>query len=212
MMSGPSPRRPVRLLIADDHAIFREGLQLLLGRQPEWQVVGEVGRLEPLKDLVRETAPDLLLIDYHMPGGDASALVAYLKQRYPELKVVVLTGIRTASVLQQLVEVKADAVLLKEACGAELLEHLRTVLAGQRVIPPPVQALLEQADHPLTRREFQILKLICDGLTTQAIADHLALSVGTVHKHRENLQRKLEVRNVAQLIRKAQAMGWLGSA
>lgn len=197
-------------MLADDHGIFRDGLKLLLALQPGWQVVAEVDRLEPLKAQVAACQPDMLLMDYHMPGGDSSAVARYLKQRYPPLRLVMLTGTRTATVLRQLVAIKADAVLLKDGGGAALIAQLHAVLAGQTVIPPEVQALVEQADNPgLTRRELQIVKLICDGLSAAAIAELLALSPKTVDKHRENIMRKLEVHSVAQLIHKVQAAGWL---
>lgn len=195
-------------MLADDHGIFRDGLKLLLALHPEFEVVAEAERHEPLKQLVQTHQPDALILDYQMPGGEGSATVGYLKQRHPGLKVLVLTGTHTAAVLHQLVQAGADAVLLKDGGGAQLLAQLRAVLAGQRVIPPEVAALAGQADHGLTRREFQITQLICDGLSAQAIAELLSLSPKTVDKHRENILRKLEVSSVAQLMRKVQAAGW----
>lgn len=209
LMDAPSRTRTARVVIADDHALFRDGLKLLIECTPGFEVVGEAGSLETLKLLIRHIEPDLLLIDYHMPGGDASALVAYLKQRHPKLKVVAITGVQSAAVLNQLVEVNADAVLLKEGSAAQLIENLQMVMKGARVIPPEVAELLKENENPLTRREFQILRLICDGFSSPAIAENLVLSVGTVNKHRENIQKKLGVNNVAQLIRKAQKAGWL---
>jgi DNA-binding NarL/FixJ family response regulator len=209
LIDPPSRARSARVVIADDHALFRDGLKLLIECTPGLEVVGEASSLESLKPLVRDCEPDLLLIDYHMPGGDTSAVVAYLKQRHPALKIVAITGVQSASVLHQLVEVNADAVLLKAGSAAQLMDHLRLVLQGVRVIPPEVAALLQHSDNPLTRREFQILRMICDGFSSPAIADNLVLSVGTVNKHRENIQKKLNVNNVAQLIRKAQQAGWL---
>ena len=179
-------------MLADDHGIFRDGLKLLLALHPEFEVVAEAERHEPLKQLVQTHQPDALILDYQMPGGEGSATVGYLKQRHPGLKVLVLTGTHTAAVLHQLVQAGADAVLLK-IDGAQA---------------PAASALAGQADHGLTRREFQITQLICDGLSAQAIAELLSLSPKTVDKHRENILRKLEVSSVAQLMRKVQAAGW----
>lgn len=203
-----SPHR-IRVVLADDHAIFRDGLKLLLALEPDFEVVADTSHLDPVKALVREHNAHLLLIDYHMPGGDSSALIGWLKARHPELKVVALTGSRSGVILQQLIDVQADAVLLKDESGAELIAHLRAVLAGRRIIPTDVRTLAQEAEMPLTRRELQITKLICDGLSNTVIADTLALSPKTVDKHRENILRKLEVSNVAQLVHKVHAAGWL---
>ncbi len=198
----------IRVVLADDHAIFRDGLKLLLAMEPGFEVVAEVGDLGELKACVLAHQPDLLLLDYHMPGGDASAMLAYLRQRHPALKLVALTGARSGVVLKQLADARADAVLLKEGRGAELVETLRAVmLQGRTVIPPSVQALMEDAGTGLTRRELQVAKLIGDGLTNKEMADMLALSPKTVDKHRENIMRKLGVSTVAQLLRKVQALG-----
>lgn len=202
---------PVKVLLADDHAVFRDGIKLLLGHEPGFEVVGEVGTLDGLQALVRQLQPDLLLIDYHMPGGDSSALVNHLKHALPALRIVFLTGSSSGQVLKQLSTVQADGILLKDGSGAELMTQLRAVMGGARVIPPAVAELIDQCEGLLTRREMQIVKLICDGLTNADMAGLLWLSPKTVDKHRENLMRKLDVSSVAQLVRKAQALGWLSS-
>lgn len=200
-----------RLLLADDHAIFRDGLKLLLGLEPGFEVVGEVGDLSELMDRVRDLAPDAVVMDYHMPGGDASALMAYLGQRHPGIKRVALTAARSGTVLRQLLDVKADAVLLKDASGAELVECLRAVLIhGRMVVSPEVRRLADEADTDLTRRELQVLKLLYDGLSNQDIAQALSLSTKTADKHREHIMRKMEVNSLAQLFKKVHALGLLG--
>jgi DNA-binding NarL/FixJ family response regulator len=204
-----SPSPATRVVLADDHTLFRDGIRLLLQSQPGYEVVGEVDRLDLLQPMLRETRPDLLLVDQHMPGGDTSALIRHLKHTKAELRIVVLTGSSSGAVLKQLAEVQADAVLLKDGSAASFLVHLKAVMAGQRVIPPDVQALIEQTDGMLTRREMQIVKLICDGQSNAEMADTLSLSPKTVDKHRENLMRKLQVNSVAQLVRKARELGWL---
>jgi DNA-binding NarL/FixJ family response regulator len=197
--------------LADDHGVFRDGIRLLLAHDPAFEVVGEVKELGGLKEAVRLGQPDLLLIDYHMPGGDSCALVNHLKHTLPALRIVFLTGSSSAAVLKQMADVQADAVLLKDGSAAELITHLRSVMAGVRVIPPAVAALIAQCDGLLTRREMQVVKLIGDGLSNAEMAALLALSPKTIDKHRENLMRKLEVNSVAQLLLKAHAMGWLAS-
>jgi DNA-binding NarL/FixJ family response regulator len=199
------------VLLADDHGVFRDGVRLLLARDPAFEVVGEVKELGGLKEAIRIGQPDLLLVDYHMPGGDSCALVNHLKHTLPALRIVFLTGSSSAAVLKQMADVGADAVLLKDGSAVELMTQLRAVMAGARVIPPAVAALIAQCDSLLTPREMQVVKLIGDGLSNADMADVLSLSPKTVDKHRENLMRKLEVSSVAQLVRKAHAMGWLAS-
>lgn len=191
--------------------MFRDGIRLLLAKDPGFVVVGEVRDLGELKETIRLAEPGLLLIDYHMPGGDSCALVNHLKHTQPALRIVFLTGSSSAAVLKQMADVQADAVLLKDGSGADLLAQLRAVMAGARVIPPAVAALIAQSEGLLTRREMQVVKLIGDGLSNAEMATLLSLSPKTVDKHRENLMRKLEVNSVAQLVLKAHAMGWLAS-
>ncbi|GAA0760875.1 response regulator transcription factor [Ideonella azotifigens] len=201
----------VKVLLADDHALFREGLKLLFTRDAGFQVVGEAQDLLGLRDLLRLTQPDLLLIDYHMPGGDSSAVVNHLKHTQPGLRIVFLTGSSAGRVLKQLADAQADGVLLKDSSAADLLANLRAVMQGQRVIPAAVAALMAPGEGLLTRREMQVVKLIGDGLSNAEMGELLSLSPKTVDKHRENLMRKLEVNSVAQLVLKAHALGWLTS-
>ena len=200
---------PAKVVLADDHGVFRDGIRLLLANDPGFEVVGEVHDLGGLKEAIRTCRPDLLLVDYHMPGGDSCALVNHLKHTQPALRIVFLTGSRSAAVLKQMADVQADAVLLKDGGALELMVRLRAVMAGTRVIPPEVAELIAGCEGLLTRREMQIVKLIGDGLSNAEMAALLSLSPKTVDKHRENLMRKLQVSSVAQLVRKAHELGWL---
>jgi DNA-binding NarL/FixJ family response regulator len=197
----------MQIILADDHAIFRQGLALLLQAQPGYRVVAEAERLEGLPQLVQQHKPDLLILDYHMPGGESSAVLAYCKQRDPDLKVIALTGAQSGMAYRQLIDARADAVLLKDATAPELLRCIRDVMAGKTVVPEAVQRQADAVDHGLTPRERQILQLIYQGLATVEVAGQLHLSAKTVDKHRENLMRKLGVSNVVQLIHKARELG-----
>lgn len=196
----------MRIIIADDHAIFRDGLKLLLATRPQIQLVGEAADAGQLKELVAAHQPELLLMDYNMPGGDSGAVLAYLKQRYPALRIVVLTAERAGPLLKHLLDAGADGLLLKEGSGSALLAAIDRVAAGERVVPDNVRGLIEDSQLALTSREFQVLHLICEGWTNSAIAEHFSLSPRTVDKHRENILRKLEVNNVIQLVNKAKEL------
>jgi DNA-binding NarL/FixJ family response regulator len=197
----------MRTIIADDHAIFRDGLKLLLAQCPECRIVAETGDASNLKALVRQHLPDLVIMDYNMPGGDAGEVLAYLKQRHEGLRVLVLTAERSGALLRHLADAGADGLLLKEGSADDMLAAVRAVAGGGKVIPANVRDRIEEADAKLTAREFQVLHLICAGWANSAIAERFALSARTVDKHRENILRKLGVNNVVQLINKAKALG-----
>lgn len=202
---------PIRLLLADDHQIFRDGLKFLLLTFSDIQLVAELSSLTELRSTVKATEPVLLLLDYHMPGGDTGAEIQYLKQRWPALKIIVLTGSQSAQLLQQVAQAGADAVLQKNGDAAELRQAITAVMRGEAFISASVQTLLGTVQLELTPREFQIMQLVCDGLSNAQIAEQLSLSPKTTDKHRENLMRKLGVNNSAQLIRKALLLGILDS-
>jgi len=175
------------------------------------RLVAELSSLTELRSTVKTTEPALLLLDYHMPGGDTGAEIQYLKQRWPALKIIVLTGSQSAQLLHQVAQAGADAVLQKNGDATELRTAIDKVMRGDSYIAPSVQILLDTVSLELTPREFQIMRLVCDGLSNAQIAEQLSLSPKTTDKHRENLMRKLGVNNSAQLIRKALQMGILDS-
>lgn len=201
----------MRIILADDHVIFRDGLKLMLALRPDWQVVGETGDASALRPLVRQLQPDLLIVDYHMPGNNCAAEIAYLKQRHPEIRIVVLTAERSAPLLQQLLAAGADGLLLKDGSGAALLAALERVAAGENTVAASVRELLNDADLGLTSREMQILHLICRGWSNPQIAESMAISPRTVDKHRENILRKFKVNNVVQLANKVRDLNLFSS-
>lgn len=200
------PAANIKILLADDHAIFRQGLKLLLQTQEQYQIVAELGDLGQVLPYLQSDVVDLMILDYHMPGGESSAVLAYCKQRYPEMRIIALTGANSGVIFKQLRDAKADAILQKEGSANQLLDCINQVLAGKQVIPEEVQAQIEACETDLTPRELQILALIYQGLATVEVAEQLSLSAKTVDKHRENIMRKLQVNNVVQLIHKVQLL------
>lgn len=197
---------PVNVLLADDHAIFRDGLRLLLQTLQGYRVVAEASSLQQVMPLMQEHAIDLLILDYYMPSGDSSATLAYCKQRYPGLKAVALTGASSGVVFKQLRDARADAILCKDGPGEDLVRCIERVMSGEQVIPDDVKDRIDACRTGLTAREQQVLRLIYQGFATAEIAVQLNLSFKTVDKHRENVMRKLQVNNVVQLIHKAQSL------
>ncbi|MBV6320402.1 response regulator [Duganella violaceipulchra] len=194
------------ILLADDHAIFRQGLKLLLQSQEGMRVVAEAASLEQVQPALQQQAIDLLILDYHMPGGESSAMLGYCKQRYPKLKVIALTGSQSGIVLKQLRDARADAVLQKDCSGPDLLRCIAQVMDGRTVLSDSVQQQIASCDELLTARELQTVQLIYQGYASIDVASRLNLSAKTVDKHRENVMRKLQVHNVVQLIHKVREL------
>ncbi|MBU1619687.1 MAG: response regulator transcription factor [Gammaproteobacteria bacterium] len=190
----------MQIIIADDHEIFRDGLKLLLGSRPDYDIVSEAENAMDLKEQVQRLQPDLVIMDYHMPGDNSLAVLDYIKKRYPKLKVVLLTGTQSGASLRQLAESRADAVLLKEGSGKAMISTLDQVMAGKRVIHQSVSDRIASVDFSLTQREFQILTLLVLGKPSSSIAEALGVSARTVDKHRENIMKKMDAKNVVQLV------------
>lgn len=201
----------MRIVIADDHQLFREGLRLILSFEPTWEVIAEVNNAQELMSFIKTQQPNLVILDYRMPGGGSVSVLTYIKKRFPEIRVLCLTGVNSASLFQQLLNCGADAVLLKEISAEELLSALRKVATGQQVLSASVQQQLTHEITKLTSREFQIMDLVIQGLTTTEISERLSVSSRTIENHRYSLMKKLEVRNTAELIKFAQHHGLLGN-
>lgn len=201
----------MRIIIADDHTIVRDGLKLLLASAPEYQIVAETGEMMMLKTLTGKHLPDMVILDCNMPGGNCGETLDHIKRNHPQTRVLVLTAERSGAVLRHLAETGADGIMLKEGTGEELLAAIRKVAAGGKVIAPDVKALIDDVDFQITAREFQVLHLICEGWTNAAIAGRFGISVRTIDKHRENILRKMDVTNVVQLINKTKQLGLFGN-
>jgi len=197
------------IVLADDHTIFREGLSLLLDNQVDIQVSAQFSDVISLKRHIQRQQPDVLILDYHLPEGGTLSAIGYLKSRYPELKVIMLTGSHNPAILQKLVASKADAITLKEGSAAQMLETIYRVCRGERVVSDFVHTLLDTLPSNLTNREFQVLTQIALSLSNKEIAQVLSISPKTVDKHRENIMKKLEVNNAVQLVKTATQMGLL---
>lgn len=199
----------MRIVIADDHQLFRQGLRLILSNEPTWEVVAEVDNAEKLISSVKDLQPDLVMLDYRMPGGGALSALDYIKKRYVDIKVIMLTGVQSRALFLQMMAGKADGVLLKEMSAEELVKAVHGVLAGKKVTSAGVKNELGSQAPDLTTREFQVLDLVLEGLSSNDIADRLSLSGKTVENHRYSLMQKLGVKNTVELMRYASHHGLL---
>lgn len=189
----------MNLVIVDDHDIFRQSLALLLNHKGGHQVVGTFSSAESL--LAWDGAvPDLILLDYHIPEQNAWQVMAQLQRHWPEVPVVFLTGTASVAVLRQIVASSAAGVLHKRDSAETILELLAEIGPGRQVVSPEILQQMDEADCGFTARELEVLSCLLQGRTAEEIAASLHISRRTVEKHKENMMRKADLHNLAQLI------------
>jgi DNA-binding NarL/FixJ family response regulator len=205
-------KKNIRILIAEDHTILREGLRALLAIQPQFEVVAEAGDgLEAIRG-VEKHRPDLLLLDLSMPRMSGLAAVADIKKRFAETKVIVLTVHKEEEYVLAALRAGADGYVLKDATRDELLMALWAVVAGKSYLSPGIseriiegyldarkETAVQTGWDLLSQREREVLKLIAEGYKNREIADYLCISLKTVEKHRANVMKKLDLHNAAAL-------------
>jgi len=214
----------IRVFIADDHAVLRSGLKLLINTQSDMKVVGEAGDIVATRAKVLELRPDVLTLDLSMPGGDALGEISYLAKNVAETRILVLTMHDDVSMFQLAIGAGAAGYLVKSAADTELLTAIRTVAAGRPYMSLPGRdrptipetghsedAHDQKALDTLSAREREVLTLLAQGHTNQSIADRLFLSVKTIESYRSRLMAKLELSTRADLTRFALQFGLLKS-
>ena len=196
--------------LADDHAVVRKGLRLLLEAEPGLRVVADAGTVPDAISMAHEHRPAVLVLDLSMPGGSGLAAIPVLRQEAPETAIVVLTMQNDPSFARQALQSGALGFVLKEAADDELLGAIRLAAAGETYLNPRLGARLaaqppEPAGPPddLSDRELEVLMLIALGHTNAEIAAQLILSVRTVESHRAHIQQKTRRSSRAELVRYA---------
>jgi len=213
----------IRILIADDHTIFRSGLNLLLSSEVDLEVVGEAKDGMAAVEMAASLHPDVVLMDVGMPGLNGLDATRQIRARLPEVNILVLTMHRSDEYFFQMLEAGAAGYLLKGAETNELINAVRAVARGDVFLYPSmarrlVQEYLSQSPSQvsaaahLTEREREILKLIAEGFSNGEIADRLVISPSTVHSHRANLMRKLELGSRHELVQYARQKGLIGGS
>ena len=205
----------IRILIVDDHAVVREGLRLLLERQPGFEVVGEAASLAQAVD--GDLEPDVALVDLVLGDARGAEVVKAVHARYPRAGLLVLTMIDDLREVTAALSCGASGYILKEAAPSELVDALRKVAASQEYLQPSLgAAMARRADADgrpgassavLTPREQEVVRLVCLGHTNSEIASTLHLSLRTVEAHRAHILQKLGVRTRAELVRHAMDAG-----
>lgn len=213
----------VRILIADDHPIFIDGIRGLIDGIEGFKVVDTAENGQIAIDKIPEAKPDIILMDINMPVMDGIDATRQVKEKFPDVKVIMLTMHDETRIIKDVVEIGARGYILKNTGRDELIKTLETVSNGQPYLSPAVQEKMffamanpeeESDDEPnaemvnsITGREMEILQLIAIGMTSSEIAKKLAISKNTVETHRKNLLGKLNVKNTAALLKFAYSNG-----
>lgn len=192
-----------RVIIADDHSIVRSGVKSLLEADGGYSVIAELRDVIELKALADKTKPDIIILDYLMPGDDTFSIALEIKRISRDTKILIYTGLDSSMILSKLCRSDIDGILLKQDAISELLKALRIIKTGIRYISPRTREYTAYTDVQLTAREVQILRMILLGFSRSKIAEKLDVSPETIKSHRKNLMRKLEVQNVAELIQRS---------
>lgn len=217
----PDKTRSIRILLADDHTTVRHGLKLLIDAQPDMEVVAEAGDGETVLLLVRQSRPDVIVMDISMPGVNGLVATRRLKQLLPNVVIVTLTRHSDDAYLQELLRAGVSGYVLKQSAPAELLQAIRATAAGGQYLDSALtsrvtaQFVTRGAKSPdktgaaLSEREAEVLRRIAAGYSNKEIAVRLDLSVKTIEAHKANAMRKLNLAGRADIVKFAILQGWL---
>ena len=204
----------IRVLVADDHAIIREGLRVMLGNQPDMEVVAVATNGREAIQLVDKQEPDIAVIDLSMPELNGVEAIQQMMPRHPHLQVVVLSIHETKPYVYRALKAGAKGYLVKETAGLEVVDAVRAVQRGERYLSQSITDLLTTESfqkleslievsplEALSSREREILQLVAEGKTSQEIAERLSISPKTVDTYRSRLMHKIGVEDMAGVIK-----------
>src|SRR3990170_563646 len=212
----------IRLLLAEDHVVVREGTRALLQREQDMEVIGEAGDGKEAVELANKLRPDVVVMDIAMPGINGIEATKQIKTCCPRTAVLILTAYDNEQYIFALLEAGAAGYLLKNVRSSELVAAVRSVYGGESVLHPAVtrkvierlglssaRAAAERASGPLSDRELEILRLAAKGLSNKQIASRLCLSARTVQAHLGNIFNKLGVGSRTEAVLYALKRGWI---
>jgi two-component system response regulator NreC len=195
------------IVIADDHAVMRSGLKLLLEAEGDLEVVAEAGDVDETIRKLKAYKPDVLLLDLHMPGGPSLSFIPEMRELAPETHIVVLTMQNSAAFIRESLRAGAIGYVTKEAADEDLVEAVRLAASDQPYLHPGLGARLASEPEKtgnaggLSDRELEVLRLVALGFTNTEIAQQLFLSTRTVESHLSHIQQKLRLHTRAELVR-----------
>ncbi len=207
----------IRILVADDHAIVREGIRALLVEQPDMTLVGEAENGEQAIAQARAIQPDVILLDLLMPRKDGLSAIPEIRSNAPSARILVLTSFTEDKKIFPALKAGAHGYLLKDSSPQELVQAIRDVYAGESPLDPTVarkviQALNSpesQSQETLTERELDVLKCMAEGLSNQEIAEKLVVGERTIRTHIDHILQKLKATSRTQAVMVALRRGWI---
>jgi DNA-binding NarL/FixJ family response regulator len=211
----------LRLYIAEDHLVVRDGIKMLINSQPDMEVVGEASDGEVAWKEAIQIKPDVLLMDISMPGWNGIQTTLMLQESMPDIKILILTVHEERAYLRELLEAGASGYILKRSASEELIKAIHSVFKGGIYVDPFIAGKLlprdkketvgqeQEVDEILSQREGEVARLISQGYSNKEIASQLEISVKTVETYKYRVMEKLGLRNRADFIRLALRSGWL---
>jgi DNA-binding NarL/FixJ family response regulator len=204
----------IRILLADDHGIIRQGLCSLLEKQPDMEVVGEAEDGQKALELVRQLAPDVVIMDITMPNLNGVGATSQITKEFPGVKVLALSIHSNKRFVADMLRAGASGYILKECLFDELIEAIRTIISGNIYFSPRITDVVvdDYVDHlseameptkPLTDRERQVLQCVAEGRSVKDIAIQMHLSIKTVEFNRRQIMKKLKIHSIAELTKYA---------
>jgi DNA-binding NarL/FixJ family response regulator len=213
----------IKVLLADDHAVLRDGLRMVLDAQTGISVVGEAEDGRQALEMVERLHPDVVVMDIAMPNMNGAEATRQIKRRFPGVKVLILTMHENEQYLAQIVNAGAIGCVLKRSAGTELVTAVRAAARGESYFSPAMATMMldgyrmhlavdgrDESDR-LTEREREILQLVAEGKTNQEIADLLVVSIKTVQTHRAHMMEKLDAHDRTELVKHAIRLGMITS-
>jgi two-component system, NarL family, response regulator NreC len=203
-----SQSEAISVVLADDHAVVRSALRLMLEREPDIEVVAEAGDAESAERYVNGHRPRVLILDINMPGGSGLSAIPAIREQSPDTQIVILTMQDETAFARQALQAGVLGYILKEAASEELVKAVRMAAEGRTYLQPELGARLaaepeKETPDDLSERELEVLRLIALGHTNNEIAEQLYLSVRTVESHRAHIQQKLAMTTRSELVRYA---------
>jgi len=199
--------KPIRVMIVDDHAVVRSGLNAFLSSYDDLEMAGAVRSGEEAIQLCEEIRPDVILMDLIMPDMDGATVTKTIRQKYPEIQVIILTSFKDEALVQKAIRAGAIGYLLKDVQADEIAEAIRLSYAGQSILSPEAtQALMRAASqqgslgYDLSDREREVLALMVKGYNNTEIAKHLVVSLSTIKHHVSHILSKLDAINRAEAV------------
>lgn len=209
----------IRTLLVDDHTMFREALRMMLDKEPEVEVVGELGDGALVQEAVARLTPDVVVMDISMPQVNGIEATRALLARFPKVRVVALSAFNYKKFVMEMMEAGATAYVIKSAAGEQLVSAIKSAAKGKTYLCPETAAILLEASQRsggshgtrdnkrLGRRETEVLRLLAEGKTSPQIAEKMHIAPSTVDVHRRNIMNKLELHTVAELTKHAIRLG-----